>query len=48
MAGVGHGDATGGKQEDAFAHSLLVTVDGEGATGDEIDRTLGLVKVPSS
>ena len=44
MTGVGHGDAAGGEQEDAFTHPLLVSVDGEGATGHEIHRPLGLIR----
>ena len=41
MAGVGHCDAAGCEQKDAFADALLMTIDGEGATGDEINSTLG-------
>ena len=36
MTGVGHGDAAGGEQEDAFADALLVSIDREGATSDEV------------
>ena len=43
MAGVGHCDAAGCEQKDAFADPLLMTIDGEGATGYEVNSTLGLI-----
>ena len=43
MTGVGHCDAAGGEQEDALADALLVSIDREGATSDEINSTLRLV-----
>ena len=43
MTGVGDGDAAGGKQENALADTLLVTIDGEGATSHEVNSPLRLV-----
>jgi hypothetical protein len=44
VTGVGDRDATGGEQEDALADALLMSVDGEGASRDEIDRALSLIR----